>query len=588
MKRYVTAMSAVALVALTAAACGSSTSAKKDQSSSGGGVAATNVGSVQTGLVSAATGTAVKKGGILKIANQSDYDYYDGTSYYGDVWSLEYITCNGLLDYPDTTGPDATTLRPGLAQDMPKVSSDGLTYTFTLRKGVKFSNGAEVTPADVIGTYERMLDPGAQFAPLQSGYYNDIVGVDKYTATDKNGKPLASDPKTISGITTSGQDISFKLTKAEPAFLYAVALRFACIVPGDSPHKHTTMPPAMTGPYMFTEVQPKRDFKIRRNPVWADNVKAGMIEDPGTNNIDGIDYSIMSPEQMLLNLKNNTLDMNLDNSALAGANANSIGNDPKYKDRFYSVADAATAYWTLNTNADSPFKNVKLRQAVNYAINRNAMIKIQGGKYTGSPWSQFLPVNLLSKDAPTTIYPNVPDTAKAKALIKESGVKTPIKINLYYITGAPGDDLAQNFAQSLNQVGFQVTLKGEDSSAYYADVQDPKSARDDIAFGGWGQDYSDAVTFFVPLLASASADGGNNYGDFKDPALDAQMAKINEMPLGDARFKAWSDLSGSVMQSQAPIASYRLRRRPFLLSDRFGNFQYNPAKQTYWGLYYIK
>jgi peptide/nickel transport system substrate-binding protein len=598
LKRYLGAASTVVLVAVAAAACGSSTSAKKEADSATS--AATQAGTttqidtslsasgVLTGGNSLSSGSSVKKGGVLKIANQSDYDYYDGMSYYGDIWAFEFITCNGLLDYPDTTGKDANTLRPGIAQDMPKVSSDGLTYTFTIRKGVKFSNGAEVTPADVVGTYERMLDPGASFNPLSSGYYNVIEGFDKYTATDKNGKPLATNSKTISGITTSGQDVSFKLTKPDPAFLYATALRFACIVPADSPHKHTTLPPPMTGPYMFSSVQPKKSFKIVRNPVWADNVKAGMIEDPNSNNVDEIDYSIMSPEQMLLNLKNNNLDVNVDGASIAGANANAIGNDPKYKDRFYSFNDASTSYFYFNFNANSPMNNVKLRQAANYAINRSALIKINGGKFIGVPWSQFLSSNLLAPGADTNIYPTTSDLAKAKQLVKDSGVKTPVKVNLYYQTGAPGDDLAQNAAESLKQVGFDVTLKGEDTSVYYTDIQDPKAARDDIGFGAWGQDYGDAGTYFGPLLSSAAANGGSNYGDVQDKSLDAAIDKASLLPIGDSRVKAFSDLSTSMMKDLAPLATFRNRRKSFLVSDRVGNFQYNPTKLNYWGLYYIK
>ena len=585
-------MGVSALVAATMAGCGSSTGAKRQSGSSGGSAAAaaqTSLGTgVQTGQSSSGNAAAVTRGGILKLANTSDYDYYDGTSYAADIWSLEFLTCNGLLDYPDTTGPDASALQPGIAQDMPTVSADGLTYTFKIRTGIRFSNGAEVTPQDVIGTYERMLDPNAEFSPLISGYYNGIVGVDKYAAVDANGKPLASDPKTISGITANGQDVSFKLTKPDPSFLYATALRFACIVPAGSSHKHTTLPPPMTGPYTFTEVQPNREFKIRRNPVWAANVKAGMPQAAGSNNIDGIDYSIMSPEQMLLKLKGNALDVNVDGSSLAGANANAIGDDAAYKSRFFSFDDASTSYWYFNDNAASPMQNLKLRQAVNYAIDRQGLLKLSGGKFIGSTWSQFLPSNLLAPGAATNLFPASPDLAKAKQLIQESGVRTPIKINLYFPSGGPVDQPAQNVAQSLKQVGFDVTLKGEGPSVYYQDIQDPKAARDDIGFASWAEDYSDASTYFGPVLDSASADGGSNYGDFKDPTLDAAIAKIDLMPLGAARVKAWSDLSTQTMETLTPVASFRNRRRSFLVSDRVEHFQFNPTKGNYWGLVSLK
>lgn len=153
-------MTAAGLVAAASSGCGSSTAARRGaETPATDGVATGLPGTVGPPSSGSVPPVGVKKGGILRIANQADYDYYDGTSYSADVWAFEAITCNGLVDYPDTTGPSAERLRPGIAESMPTVSADGLTYTFTIRKGVRFSDGAVVTPRDVVGTYERMLDP---------------------------------------------------------------------------------------------------------------------------------------------------------------------------------------------------------------------------------------------------------------------------------------------------------------------------------------------------------------------------------------------------------------------------------------------
>lgn len=537
-----------------------------------GGAKLALAAAIALGVGGSATSAGAAK--VLRIANQSDYDYYDGMSYYGDVWSFESLTCNALLDYPVSTAPDRSTPRPGVAVDTPTISPDGRTYTFTIRTGVRFANGRELTPQDVVGTYERMLDPAASFNPLSSGYYNGIEGFARYTGTDRNGRPLRSNAKHISGITVSGQQVRFRLARANPAFLYAVAMRWACIVPADSPHKHTTLPPPTTGPYLFSRVQPKVGFTMVRNPQWPTNVAAGMIQDPGAYALDEIDYSIQSPGTMLAALARGTLDLNVDGASLAGGAVKTLGASARR--RVVSVADAATSYFTFGFRRGSPFRNVNLRRAINLAIDRKALIAIQDGPPVGTPWSQFLPASMLAAGAPRTVYPNRPDLRAARRLVRRSGMRTPIDANLYYQAGEPGDELARSVQRSAARIGIRLKLKGENTSVYYTDIQDPRAARDDMAFGAWGEDFDDASTYFEPLLSSAAAHGGSNYGDYSDPALDRAIARIERMPIGPERTRAFSDLSTSVMRSKAPIAAFRLRRRAFLLSPRVTGFSYRP------------
>ena len=362
----------------------------------------TTVTIAASGLGTADAGAA----SVLRIANQSDYDHYDGTSYYGDVWAFEALTCNALLDYPETTAPDRESPRPGVAADMPVVSADGRTYTFTIRRGVRFSDGRELTPQDVVGTYERMLDPAPGFNALGSGYYDVIEGFQRYTAVDRRGRPLAGNAHHLAGITVSGQQVRFRLARPDPTFLYAVAMRFACIVPADSPHRHTTLPPPTTGPYRFSRVAPRLGFTIVRNPIWPANVAAGMIQDPGAYSLEEIDYSIRSPRRILAGLIRGTLDANPDGASLAGTSAKALA--PSVRRRIISRPDAATSYLSFGAGRRSPFRNVNLRRAMSLAIDRRALVAISGGPLHGTVWSQFLPAALLAPRAPDPSTPPVP------------------------------------------------------------------------------------------------------------------------------------------------------------------------------------
>ena len=151
MRKFVLALGGLGL-AIAAAACGGSSSSSSSSSSGAAGQA--------TAPATTGAATAVKKGGILKGAISKDYDYWDGTGYYGDLWSLEYVTGNALLDYPDQPGPNQDELIPGVAADLPQVSADGLTYTFKIRQGLKFNNGAPVTPEEHQGDVRALARPG--------------------------------------------------------------------------------------------------------------------------------------------------------------------------------------------------------------------------------------------------------------------------------------------------------------------------------------------------------------------------------------------------------------------------------------------
>ena len=576
-------MMAIALVAVAAvaAACGSSSSSSSTADSGGGATTAAAGGDYLNGGFSAAV--TPTKGGTLKMAMNDNIDCWNGLSYYGISWSVFYFLARGLYGYPDTVVAPATNeMQPDLAADMPTVSADGLTYTVKLRSGLTFPDGSPVTAKDVKATYEYMLDPNIQCAtggPPSSGYYSGIVGESDYSdvMTSSKGKknPGISGVKAVDELTTE-----FTLVEADGSFPRALAMAWGFIIPASTPHKKTETPPPYVGPYKISDYQLDKSVTIVREPTWAANVAAGVPELENQNNIDGIEAGIGVPDEtQFAQLKNNELDMTFDGSAPSGSEIPATANDPAYKDRFYSTPDAAVDYAVFRTDK-APFDNVKLRQAVNYAIDREAIVKIIGGALSRSPWSQILSENLLAGQSPD-VY--TMDVAKATQLVKDSGVATPINITLANFADNPAPQVSASIKETLEAIGFKVTVKALSADVYYGFLADPKSEYN-IGIAGWGQDYADAITFYGPLLLCGQ---GSNYGQFCDEGFDAKVAEINALPAGADRDGQFAQLSTDTAKNLAPWATLDLRRKVSFISNRLGNYVWGPSKQFYFGSYFL-
>ena len=143
-KKALLAVTVVAIAA-TAGACGSSSSSSGDSGSSGGDYLNGGFPAAQTPV----------KGGTLKLAMNDNLDCWNGLSYYGIAWAMQYFLSRGLYGYPNTVeSPQTDEMQPDLAASMPTVSADGKTYTVKLRKGLTFPDGSPVTSKDVKATYE--------------------------------------------------------------------------------------------------------------------------------------------------------------------------------------------------------------------------------------------------------------------------------------------------------------------------------------------------------------------------------------------------------------------------------------------------
>jgi ABC-type transport system substrate-binding protein len=572
-------------IAVALAACGSSEPSSSTSSAAAGGGAAVTIDAGGDNLDGGFPPTETPvKGGVLKAAMVEDIDCWSGLSYYGLSWSVFSFMARGLYGYPNTvTSPATDALVPELAADMPRVSADGLSYSVTLREGLVFPDGSPVTAKDVKATFEHILDPTIQCStggPPASGYYDGIVGateyIDELQRSDGTSAIGIRGIKVVDDVTTS-----FTLTEADASFPRALAMGWAFIIPAGTPREQVKTPPPFVGPYMISEYQAGASLTIERQPRWRENVAAGVPQAANENNIDGIAVRIGVPaDTQFLQLKANELDLTLDGSAPRGSQIRAVAGNPQFRDRFFSTPDAAIDYAVFRANT-APFDDVRLRQAVNFAIDREALVRTLGGKLGRSPWSQMLPRNLLA-DQPTDVY--TLNVSRARRLVAAAGAETPIAITLVGSSEWPGPQQATAIKTALEAVGFAVTVRLLSAASLYGYLADPDSDYH-VGIAGWSEDYADAMTYFGPLVQCGQ---GANYGQFCDSEVDARIAAINQLPPGDDRTAQFAQLSTDTARAAAPWAVLDLRRRVSFVSRRLGNYVWGPGKQFYFASYFLR
>jgi peptide/nickel transport system substrate-binding protein len=173
-------------------------------------------------------------------------------------WQFLIFTHDGLVAFKRVGGKEGNTIVPDLAESIPKPTNSGKTWKFTLRRGIKFSNGKTVTPQDVKATFERLFKIGT--SPNAGTWYNVIVGADACLKT----------PKTCDlskGVVVRGNTVTFNLTTGDPEFLDKLAVPFAFILPADTPAKQLNLPPPGTGPYKWVQYEPTKQMRSSATPT---------------------------------------------------------------------------------------------------------------------------------------------------------------------------------------------------------------------------------------------------------------------------------------------------------------------------------
>lgn len=472
-------------------------------------------------------GSAQQDGGTMVVTYKDDISTLDpAIGYDWQNWSIIKSMFDGLMDYE----PGTTTLRPHLATSY-DISEDGTTYTFKLRTGVLFHNGREMTAEDVKYSLERTLSPATR-SPGQ-GFFLGIEGAQAFV----DGGAVA-----VSGITVvDPATVEITLTEPNASFLHLMAINFSFVVPREEVERYGEdfgRNPVGTGAFKFGQWQLGQRLTLERNPDY-------FLE--GLPHLDGITFEIgVEPTVALLRLQRGEVDILGD--GIPPAQFVTITGDPANEALIASGPQLQTGYLTLNGNLE-PFDNVKVRQAVNMAINKDRIVQVINGRAT--PANQPLPPLMpgYAEDYEGYAY----DPEGAKALLAEAGFEGGFSTQLYANNTDPNPRIAQAIQQDLAAVGIQAELRTLAQSAVIAAGGEPEGAPM-IWSGGmaWIADYPDPSNFYWPILGcSGAVPGGWNWAWYCNEGLETRAQEADAMVQPDqqgARDAAWQSIYLDIMK----------------------------------------
>jgi peptide/nickel transport system substrate-binding protein len=551
--RAITVLMLVAATALVLGACGGDDSGGDTNASTSGG-ASTSSGDTSGGAA----------GGTLKGVMTSSPDYMDpALSYTQEGWLLLWTAYTPLLTYKHEEGAAGSELIPGLAESLPDISPDGKTYKLKLRPGLKYSDGTPVKASDFEHTIQRVLN-------LESGgsaFYLPIVGAEDYV---KNEKPNADIPGIVTDDKTG--EITIKLNSKIGSFSNVLAMDFAGLVPGDTPFKNLTAdPPPGVGPYAITRSVPNRGITLKKN---ADFASFNIPEIP-TGNLDEIDIEIVKNQhRQVEDVLQNKID---------------YVNDPppadlirqvqdQAKDRFKPYVTNSTYYVFMNERV-APFDNDKVRQAVNFGIDKRALQRIFGGLL--APSCNFLPPGMkgFQKIEPCPYGdPNAaPNVEKAKQLIKEAGAEGA-KVTVWGNDEDPSKPVAEYLADAMSSIGLNAKPKIVEGSVYFQTIGNQKT-KAQAGFANWFQDFPHPANFMFLVNGKSIQNTNNqNFGNVDDPEINKLIDTADANPDLDAVAPDYAK-ADRLLVERAHIAPYGNRELTKLVSDRvdFGSVVAHPV-----------
>ncbi|MBN8954229.1 MULTISPECIES: ABC transporter substrate-binding protein [unclassified Rhizobium] len=488
------------------------------------------------------------QGGDIIVTYKDDITTLDPAIGYDWVnWSMIKSLFSRLMDYE----PGTAKLVPSLAESF-TVSPDGQTYTFKLRKGVKFSNGRELVASDVKYSIERAVNPKTQGPG--AGFFGAIKGYDDMAGGKADNLPgiEAADAGTV----------VFHLSRPDATFLHVLAINFASVVPKEAVEaangdfgKH----PVGSGTFTL------KDWTIGQKLVFERN-KDYFVKD--VPHIDNFTVEVgQEPLVALLRLQKGEVDIVGD--GIPPAKFLEIKNSPDGAKMIVDGEQLHTGYITLNTKV-KPFDNLKVREAVNMAVNKDRITRILNGRAT--PANQVLPPLMPGYDKSFQGFAY--DVKKAKALLAEAGYPDGFSTVLYSTNTDPQPRIAQSIQQDLAAIGIKAEVRAL-AQANVISAGGTEGEAPMIWSGGmaWIADFPDPSNFYGPILGCAGAvPGGWNWSWYCNKALDERAVAADSMsdPAKVAeRQAAWGKIFTDIM-ADAPWVPVINERRVVAKSPRMG------------------
>jgi ABC-type transport system substrate-binding protein len=496
---------------------------------------------------SSAPGARIRNGGTLIVAYVQGNDNVDPALLAGIGYEVIEPTCARLMTYPDRAPPEGFRLAPEVAKRY-AVSPDGKMYTFALRRRFRFSNRAPVRANAFARAITRVLELDPHGA---GGLVGDIVGA---------GRVQQGTAKNVAGIVARGYRLVIRLTRPAPDFPARMTAPWFCAVPPAlpaDPEGVTTFPAA--GPYYVAENVRGRRVVLKRNRYYGGRRPRhvdSFVFDGRASSLDDVldrveqgraDWGIAPPD-VYLEPKRRLV-------AKYGRN----------RSRFFLVPGLIFRHYHLNVSRPLFRNNPRLRQAVNFAIDRPAVRAAMEGPLGSRLTDQYLPPGLPGfRDA--RIYPlERPNLKRARALAR--GHRRGGKAVLYTLDVPSFTAAGQVIKRSLAKIGLDVEVKGIPPSAYFPPgrLSNPREPWD-IAWADWLPDHLDPYAYLNSLLDGQFIREAN-LSHFNSPKYNRLLRRADRLR-GAARYRAYGELDVQVARDAAPIVAISYLNVPTLVSKR--------------------
>ena len=491
-----------------------------------------------------------KNGGTLTIFTTGEEMSFDPATSQNLAITTLGLTARRLTSWK-TSADAPTELIPDLATDVGTPSKGGQTWTFTLQEGLQFEDGTPITAGTVKYGLERsfaseltggltyhkvLLEGGADYAgPFSDEHLDSIETPDDLTLVFHLNRPYGD----------------FGWIASTPAF---------APVPEDSgePETYATEPVA-SGPYRLESYSPGSHATLVRNETWDVETDQARLGGP-----DSIEFSLAQDAsvvaQAIIADRSDSQDAFLA-SFVPTAQLVQAQNDPNVGDRLVTSGPGALEYLALNTSSEA-LQDVKVRQAIQYAVDKEAYRTAKGGEISGDYATTLITPGIAGREE-YSLYADDPtgDVDQATALLEETGAGD---LTLRLVITDDQTGTAESVQQGLKRAGITVTIQPLDENAYSSEVTAGDGSAYDLVLSSWQPDVPSPNANLTPLFDSSQIGHGNyNLARYDNPDVDAAILEASSTLDPEEAHAKWAAVDQQILED-SPVVPLIYSKNSFI------------------------